>query len=88
MAKAPNLYSRQAIYWWRRRIPKNLRRLFSTSEIRVSTRAHMVGEAAARGARLRSVTDLAFQELERAVTSGLTLPVARQLRRPSATTSD
>ncbi|MBK1670746.1 hypothetical protein CKO28_22260 [Rhodovibrio sodomensis] len=33
----------------------------------------MVGEAAARGARLRVITDLAFQELERAVSTGLTI---------------
>ena len=54
MAKHPNLYRRQAVYWWRRRIPKNLRQFFSTSEIRVSLRAHIVAEAATRGARLRS----------------------------------
>jgi hypothetical protein len=34
----------------------------------------MAQEAATRAARLRVVTDLAFQELERAVTDGLTLP--------------
>ncbi|MBK1698284.1 hypothetical protein CKO21_13635 [Rhodovibrio salinarum] len=34
----------------------------------------MAGEAATRAARLRVITDLAFQDLERAVTTGLTLP--------------
>jgi len=34
----------------------------------------MVQEAAARGARLRVVTDLVFEELERAVTTGVSLP--------------
>jgi hypothetical protein len=74
VAKHPHLYRRQAVYWWRRRIPKHLRQFFSTSEIRVSLRAHMAQEAATRAARLRVVTDLAFQDLERAVTTGLTLP--------------
>jgi hypothetical protein len=74
VARHPHLYRRQAVYWWRRRIPKHLRQLFSTSEIRVSLRAHIVAEAATRAARLRVITDLAFQDLERAVTIGLTLP--------------
>ena len=74
MARHPHVYRRQAVYWWRRRIPKNLRSFFRTSELRVSLRAHMAQEAATRAARLRVVTDLAFQTLERAVTTGLTLP--------------
>jgi integrase len=74
VARQQHVYRRQAVYWWRRRIPKHLRQFFSTSEIRVSLRAHMAQEAATRAARLRVITDLAFQDLERAVTTGLTLP--------------
>ena len=74
MAKHPHLYRRQAVYWWRRRIPKNLRPFCQVVELRVTLRTYIAEEAVTRAARLRVVTDLAFQNLERAVTTGLTLP--------------
>ena len=74
MAKHPHLYRRQAVYWFRRRPPQALARFFSNREIRLSLRTHFRPEAATRAARLRVVTDLAFRDLERAVTNGLTLP--------------
>jgi hypothetical protein len=74
VTKHPHLYRRQAVSWWRRRIPKHLRPLFSISGIRVSLGAHIVAEVATPAARLRVVTDLAFDEVERAVVTGLSLP--------------
>jgi hypothetical protein len=74
VAKHPHLYRRQAVYWFRRRPPQALANFFSNREIRLSLRTHFRPEAATRAARLRVVTDLAFRDLERAVTNGLTLP--------------
>jgi len=65
MATALNVYRRGATYWWRRRVPRRIAKKFHACELRLSLRTHIRSSAVARAARLRTLTDALFEELER-----------------------
>jgi len=50
MSARTNLYRRGTMWWWRRRLPPDLRARGAKSEIRLSTRAHVASDAGAAAA--------------------------------------
>ncbi|MFP4362137.1 MAG: DUF6538 domain-containing protein, partial [Alphaproteobacteria bacterium] len=60
MSARTNLYRRGTMWWWRRRLPPDLRARGAKSEIRLSTRAHIGGDARTAAARLWLAVDRAI----------------------------
>lgn len=60
----PNhVYQRGAVFWWRRSIPRSLRRFFDFSEIRRSLRSNIYREATATARRLDVALDEVFETM-------------------------
>ncbi|NBB70076.1 MAG: hypothetical protein GVY33_07080, partial [Alphaproteobacteria bacterium] len=60
MSGRTNLYRRGTMWWWRRRLPPDLRARGAKSEIRLSTRAHIASDARTAAARLWLAVDRAI----------------------------
>ncbi|MDR6770769.1 site-specific integrase [Azospirillum sp. BE72] len=77
MLPTPHLFQRGTVWWWRRRIPKNLSANFRRRETVVSLRTNIPAEALARAARLRAATDALFDGVRQAMALGLTMSKAQ-----------
>ena len=63
MSGRTNLYRRGTMWWWRRRLPPDLRARGAKSEIRLSTRAHIASDAGSTAARLWLAVDRAIDRV-------------------------
>ena len=76
-----NLYTRDGVYYWRRRLPAFLEKIVGKFVIRISTRTHIPGVARAKSNLLAHAADVAFESLSRNMNAISTQLNASQLQK-------